>query len=108
MIDQKQLENVESLKYLSSILTNDGRCTCEIKCRITMAKAAFNKNRALFTNTLDLELRNKRVKCYIWSIALNGVETWTLRAVDQKHLESFKMCCWRRMEKISWTDHVRN
>jgi hypothetical protein len=31
-----------------------------------------------------------------------------LRAVDQKHVESFEMCCWRRMEKISWTDHVRN
>jgi hypothetical protein len=31
-----------------------------------------------------------------------------LRAVDQKHLESFEMWCWRRMEKISWTDHVRN
>ena len=69
MIDQKQLENVESFKYLGSILTNDGRCTCEIKCRITMAKAAFNKKRALFTSTLDLELRKKLVKCYIWSIA---------------------------------------
>jgi hypothetical protein len=28
MIDQKQLENVEYFKYLGSILTNDGRCTC--------------------------------------------------------------------------------
>jgi len=43
MIDQKQLDNVESFKYLGSILTNDGRCTCEITCRIAMAKAAFNK-----------------------------------------------------------------
>ena len=51
MIDQKQLENVESFKYLSSILTNDGRCTCEIKCRIAIAKAAFNKKRTLFTST---------------------------------------------------------
>ena len=41
-------------------------------------------------------------------IALYGAETWTLRAMDQKHLESFEMWCWRRMEKISWTDHVRN
>jgi hypothetical protein len=57
---------------------------------------------------LDLELRKKLVKCYNWSIALYGDETWTLRAVDQKHLESFEMWCWRRMEKISWTDHVRN
>jgi len=108
MIDQKQLENVESFKYLDSILTNDGRCTCEIKCRIAMAKAAFNKKRALFTSTLDLELRKKPVKCYIWNRALYGAETWTLRAVDQKHLVSFEMWCWRRMEKISWTDHVRN
>jgi hypothetical protein len=73
-----------------------------------MAKAAFNKKRALFTSTLGLELRKKLVKCYVWSIALYGAETWMLRAVDQKHLESFKMWCWRRMEKISWTYHVRN
>ena len=36
------------------------------------------------------------------------VYIWTLRAVDQKHLESSETWCWRRMEKISWTDHVRN
>jgi hypothetical protein len=47
------------------------------------------------------------LKCYIWSIALYGVGTWKLRGVDQKHLESFEMWCWRRMEKITWTDHVR-
>jgi len=108
MIDQKQLENVESFKYLGSILTNDGRGTCEIKCRISMVKAAFNKKKALFTSTLESELRKKLVKCYIWSIALYGAETWTLRAAHQKHLESFEMWCWRRMEKIRWTDHVRN
>jgi hypothetical protein len=39
------------------MLTNDGRCTCEIKSRVAMAKAAFSKKRALFTSTLDLELR---------------------------------------------------
>jgi len=48
LIDQKQLENVESFKYLGSMLTNDGRCKCEIKSSIVMAKAEFNKKRALF------------------------------------------------------------
>jgi hypothetical protein len=108
IVVQKQLENVESFKYLGSDLTNNGRCTCEIKCRNAMTKAAFNKKRTLFTSTLDLELRTKLVKCYVWSIALYGAETWTLRAMYQKHLESFEMWCWNRMEKISWTDHVRN
>jgi hypothetical protein len=108
MIDQKQLENVECFKYLGSILTNDGRCTCEIKSRISMAKAAFSRRKTLFTSKLDLNLRKKLVKCYIWGMALYGAETWTLRAADQKYLESFEMWCWQRIEKISWTDHVRN
>jgi len=41
-------------------------------------------------------------------MALYGAETWKIRAADQKYLESFEMWCWRRIEKISWTDHVRN
>ena len=73
-----------------------------------MVKAAFNKKRALCTSTLNLELRKKLLKCYIWSIAFYGAESWSRRAVDKKHLESFEMWCWRRMEKISWSDHVRN
>ena len=73
-----------------------------------MAKAPFNRKKTLFTSKLDLNLRKKLVKCYIWSIALFGAENWTLQKVDQKYLESFEMWCWRRMEKISWTNRVRN
>jgi len=40
------------------------------------------------------------VKCYIWNMALYGVETWILRKVGQKYVESFEMWCWRRIEKI--------
>jgi hypothetical protein len=53
IIDQKQLENVERFKYLGSMLTKVGRCTCEIKSRISIAKDAFNKKKNLFTSTLD-------------------------------------------------------
>jgi hypothetical protein len=70
MIDIKQLENVEYFIYMSSMITNDA---------IAMAKAAFNKKKNLFTSKLELNLRTKLAKCYIWSIALYGAETWTLR-----------------------------
>ena len=71
---EQQLENVKCFKYLGSMLTEDGRCTCEIKSRIAMAKAAFNKKN-LFTRKLDLNFRKKLVKYYVWSMALYGAET---------------------------------
>jgi hypothetical protein len=108
MIDQKQPENVGYVNFLGSTITNGARYTHEIKYRIVMAKAAFNKKKTFLTRKFDLNLSKKLVKCYIWSVALCGAETWTLRKVDQKFLESFEMLCWRRMEKISWTDRVRN
>jgi hypothetical protein len=53
MIDQKQLENVEHLNYLGSIITNDARCTCETKATIVMKKAAFDRKNILFSRKLD-------------------------------------------------------
>ena len=82
MIDQKQLENVISFKYFGNNLTNDGKCIFEMKPRIGMAEAAFNRTRGLFTVSLVLKLRKKLAKCYIWSVALYGAETGALRAVE--------------------------
>jgi hypothetical protein len=62
---------------------------CGIKTRISMANVACNKKRALYTSKMNLELRKKLVKYYIWSIALNGGCNLDASAVDQKHLESF-------------------
>ena len=42
-LDQKKLDNAEYFNYLGSLVTNAARCTCEIKSRIAMAKATFNK-----------------------------------------------------------------
>jgi hypothetical protein len=48
---------------------------------------------------LDLNLRKKLAKSYIWSRALYGAENRILRKVDQNYLESFEMWWWRNMEK---------
>jgi hypothetical protein len=55
-----------------------------------MTKATFNK-KALFTSKLNLNLRKKPVKCYIWSTGFYGAENWTLQKVGHKYLESFEM-----------------
>jgi hypothetical protein len=39
---------------------------------------------------------------------LGGAENWALRKTGQKYLERFEMWYWRGMEKIGWTERVRN
>jgi hypothetical protein len=76
--------------------------------RIVITKEAFNRNISLLTSKLDIELRKKLVRCNVWSIALYGSETWTLRKLERKYLESFEMGCWRTMERRKWSKKVTN
>jgi hypothetical protein len=99
-VNKRGLKEVDHFKYLGSMLTRDGYCTREIKVRIIIAREAFNRKMSLLTSKLNIELKNKLVRCYVWSIALYGSETWTLRKSERKYLESFEMWSWRRMEKI--------
>ena len=51
--------------------------------RIAIAKEAFNRKMSLLTSNLNIELKKKLVRCYVWSIALCGSETWTLKKLEQ-------------------------
>jgi hypothetical protein len=82
---------VENFSYLDTIITNNATCTDEIKSSIAMAKAAFNRKKTFFTSKLNLNLRKELAKCYILCKALYDAETWILRKVYHKYLESFKM-----------------
>jgi len=48
--------------------------------------------------------------CTIWTVlhSIYDVETWTFRKLDEKHLEGFEVWAWRKLEKIRWTDPVKN
>ena len=58
--------------------------------------------------SLSLHLRKRLVKVFVWSVVLYGSETWTLQKEDIWRLEAFEMCIWRRMMKVSWTEHKTN
>ena len=53
-------------------------------------------------------LGEELVRCYVWSITLYGSETWTLRKLERKYLETFEIWCLRRMKKVKWSEKVTN
>ena len=109
MIHGEQLKNVESFKYLGSLVTTDGRCNKDIRSRIAQAKQAFMDLRNILRNKqMSFGIRFRVLKCYVWPILLYGCESWTTNAETQKNIEAFEMWCLRRMQRISYTAHKTN
>ncbi|KAJ4433565.1 hypothetical protein ANN_15874 [Periplaneta americana] len=69
---------------------------------------AFNRRRRIFCGPLEKELKKRLVKCFVWSVALYGERTWTLRRNEEKRIEAFEMWMWRRTVRVKWTDRIRN
>ena len=88
-------------------IEHNGMSYLKVKSRISMANAAFNRKN-LFTSQLEVNVRRKQVKFYIWSTSFYGAGNLDTSECRSEIPGNFVMWCWRHMEKISWTDIVRN
>ena len=55
-----------------------------------MGKEAFDKKRNFMRGSLSLHLKKRIVKAFVWNVALNKSETWTLQKKtfdDVRHLK---------------------
>lgn len=108
-INDRPVERVPTYLYLGSMLNEQWDNSQEIKIRIEKARAAFIQMSKLFkSHNLTLEIKLRLLRCYVFSILLYGVESWTLTEATTKRLEAFEMWTYRRMLKISWTDKISN
>jgi len=108
VIDGQLVEQVNKFQYLGSMMTEDGRCTTEVKRRIAMAKDAFSKRKELLSRNMSRAVRKKIIKTVVWSVALYGSETWALKKDEIQRLNALEMWIWRRMEKVSYKDRKTN
>ena len=103
------IKQVNSFRYLGSLVSEDGKCDAEIRARIGMAKTNFGKMRSILSNlSLSIGLRLRLLKSYIWSTLLYGCESWTIKAESQRKLEATEMWFLRRMLRVPWTARRTN
>ena len=83
IINGERIEQVEEFCYLGSVVTTDAKCHSEIR-RIAMGKEEFMMRKELVRGGLSRNLKKRMIKTLIWSVALYGSETWTLRKEDTR------------------------
>ena len=70
LISEMKLKEFDHFKYLGSVLKRYGYCRREIKMKIVITNEAFNRKISLLTSYLNMGLKKKLVRCFVWSIAL--------------------------------------
>ena len=53
----------------------------------------------------DIDLKMKLVRSLVWTVLTYGAKGWTPKKADEKRIESSEMWIYRRMLRVSWTEH---
>uniref|UniRef100_A0A8D8T8A4 Craniofacial development protein 2 n=1 Tax=Cacopsylla melanoneura TaxID=428564 RepID=A0A8D8T8A4_9HEMI len=108
-VNGDRIERVKQCQYLGTCINETWENSQEIRCRIAKARSTFNSMGSVFkSHNLTLDTKMRLLKCYVFSVLLYGVETWTLTQDTTKKLEAFELWLYRRILRLSWTHKVTN
>ena len=108
-LDGHEIDQVDRFKYLGSMVGLDSDCTPEIRARLATGRAVTSQLTILWkASEISLKLKKQLVRSLVWSVALYGAESWTLKEIDKKKITAFELWVWRRVLRVSWVDRKTN
>ena len=108
-IDGETVEAVSDFIFLGSKLTADCDCSHVIKRRLLLGRK-FMMNLDIILKSRDITLPSKAhlVKAMVFPVVMYGCESWTIKKVESQRFDAFKLWCWRRLLRVSWTARRSN
>ena len=84
----------------------DGDCSHEIK-RLGR-KAMTNLDSILKSRDMTLLIKFYIVKAVVFLVVMYGCESWTIKKAEHRRIDAFRLWCWRRLLRVSWTARRSN
>ena len=67
-----------------------------------------NLDSVLKSKVVTLPTKVRLVKAMVFSIALYGCESWTIKKAKHQRTDAFELWCWRRLLRVPWTSRRSN
>ena len=108
-IDRETMETVTDLVFWGSKITADGDCSHETKILLLLERKAMTKLDSILKNR-DITLPTKVCidKAIVFPVVMCGCESWTTKKAECQRTDAFKLWCWRRLLRVSWTARRSN
>ena len=80
LIQNEQLEQVDTFPYLGSLITEDGECRTEFRTRLNRGQAIEASLQKIWkSHNIPNSTKIRLMKALMWPVAMYGCESWTLR-----------------------------
>ena len=108
-IEGGKVETLTDLIFLGSKITVDGYCSHEIKRHLLLGKKAMtNIDSILKSRDTTLPTKVHAVKAIVFPVVMHRFESWTIKKAEHQRIDAFKLGCWRRLLRVSWTARRSN
>ena len=89
-----------------SKITADGECSHEIKRCLLLGRT----NLGSILKSRDITLLTKVCldKAMVFTVVMNGCESWTIKKAERQRIDAFELWCWRRLLRVPWTARRAN
>ena len=99
-IDGETVETVSDFIWGGSKITADGDCSHEIKRHLLLrSKAMRNLDSILKSRDVTLLTKVHYSQSYDF-FPVVGCESWTIRKVEHRGADAFRLWCWRRLLRV--------
>ena len=103
-IDEETMETVTDFIFLGSKITVDDDCSHEIKRRLLLGRKVMTNLDSIFkSRDITLPTKVRLVKAMVFPVVMYGCESCTIKKAEHQRIDAFKLLCWRRVLKVSWT-----
>ena len=103
-IDGETVETVADFNFLGSKITADGDYSHEIKRRLLLGRIAVtNLESILKSRDITLLTKVRTDKAMVFPVVMHRCERWIIKKAEHQRIAAFKLWCWRRLLRVSWT-----
>ena len=88
--------------FLGSTFSVDGDCSHEIKRRLLLGRKTMT-NLGSMLQSRDITNESPYSQNYGFPVVMYGCESWTITKAECQRIDAFKLWCWRRLLRVSWT-----
>ena len=95
---------MSDFNFGGSKITADGDCSHEIKRHLLLgSKVMTNLDSILKSRDITLPTKVHLIKAMVFTVVMDGCESWTVKRAECQRIDVFELWCWRRLLRVPWT-----